>query len=188
VKVAVAAAGTLALVASWSCAAPSAPQAAAWEAAALRNADFEEGDAQTNCPRGWGCKMHANPHAYSFALVDGEAPSGKRSVCVTPDSKEPWAVLSQPTHDIPKGAKLRFSVALRVDGGSEKGVGPFIVAQGGAGQVIRHSQNVVAGAFGWQRLEIEFVVPAEATLLEYGVVFYLPQKACVDDARLEIRR
>jgi hypothetical protein len=179
----------LTLLAGWmsaGCAAP--PAAEAWQPLALANADFEEGDAAANCPRGWACKMHANPYAYKFVLDTVKPPKGKRSLCVEPASKEPWAVVGQVSHDVPRGARLRFSVSLRVEGGSEKGVGPFFAAQGGSGQVVRNEQNLVQGAFEWKRVEVELDVPPDASLMEFGVVFNLPVKACMDDARLEIRR
>jgi hypothetical protein len=165
-----------------------AAQPAEWQPLALANADFEEGEAAANCPRGWACKMHANPYAYTFTADTVKPPKGKRSLCVEPASKEPWAVVTQVLRDVPKGARLRFSVALRVEGGSDKGVGPFFVAQGGAGQVVKSEQNLVPGAFDWKRVEVDFDPPADASLLEVGVVFNLPVKACIDDARLEIRR
>jgi hypothetical protein len=169
-----------------SCAAPTAPPET-WQVMPLRNAGFEEGDAQ-GCPRGWGCKMHANPHSYRFVLDDSKPGAGKHSVCVEPAAPEPWAMLTQVLHEVPKGARLRISALLRVEGGSDKGVGPYIAAQGGAGRVIRHATNAQQGAFEWKRVESELDVPAEATLLEFGVVFYKPVRACVDDVRLEIRR
>jgi hypothetical protein len=159
-----------------------------WQPLPLANADFEEGDAAANCPRAWACKMHANPHAYTFVADTSKPPKGKRSLCVQPASKEPWAVVGQVIHEAPKGARMRFSVVLRVEGGSEKGVGPFITAQGGAGQMVKTEQNLVQGAADWKRVEVEFDVPPEASLVEFGVVFNLPVKACIDDARLEIRR
>jgi hypothetical protein len=178
----------LALIASLHAASSIAAPAPEWQPLALANADFEEGEAAANCPRGWACKMHANPYAYTFAADTVKPPKGKRSLCVEPASKEPWAVVGQVLHEVPKGARLRFSVALRVEGGSDKGVGPFFVAQGGAGQVVKSQQNLVPGAFDWKRVEVEFEPPPDASLLEFGVVFNLPVKACIDDARLEMRR
>ena len=169
------------------CAAPPAPTTP-WQPLPLQNADFEEGEAAVHCPRGWGCKAHANPHAYKFVMDTVKPPKGKRSLCVELASKEPWAAVSQGTHEIPKGARLRFSVALRVEGGSDRGVGPYIAAHGGSGQVVSHQLNVVQGTFEWKRVEVEFDVPPDASILEFGVTFYRSVRACMDDARLEILR
>jgi hypothetical protein len=159
----------------------------------LKNAGFEDPFAAgARCASGWSCKMHANPDAFRF-FADPASPSGKgQSLCVEPASKEPWAMVSQPFQDGPirelglAGARLRFSIAIRLEGVTGRGAGPFVIAQGGHGQVIAHAQQLAQGSAEWQRLETELQVPDSASVVEVGLVLNYPGKACIDDARLEI--
>lgn len=157
----------------------------------LANPDFEaDFPANSNCPDGWGCVMHANPRSYRFYLDEKTPAAGKRSLCIEPITKEPWARAVQASNDTGlRGKTLRFSVNVRVEGAeagnAQQGGGAFVAAQGGRGEYLASKSNLVKGG-GWQRVEAEIVVPDKAFVLEYGVAIAGPGKVCADDARVEV--
>ena len=156
---------------------------------ALRNPGFEDkpypGGA---CPPGWDCIMHAGKDSFRF-FDDETAPAqGKRSLCIEPLTREPWAIASQGLFDIAqmRGSRVRFSVAVRLDAITGDGAGPFASAQGGSGAVIAVASHLLRGTQGWQRVEVELDVPSGAALVEVGVSLVGRGRVCLDDARLEI--
>jgi hypothetical protein len=170
-----------------------APQSAVqgWTSVALRNPGFEDApDTRRACPIGWDCTMHADPGAFRFFHDEAAPAQGKRSLCIEPVKKEPWAVASQGLFDMARfrGGRVRFSVALRLDAVTGDGAGPFASAQGSGGAVVAHAGRLLQGTQGWQRVEIEMDVPAGATLVEVGVSLEGRGRACFDEARLEILR
>jgi hypothetical protein len=169
------------------CAAPEQAPANAANAIALRNAGFEtDPDLQRPCALGWDCTMHADPQSFRF-FHDARAPaSGKRSFCIEPVSGEPWALVTQGIHDPPfRGATVRLSLAVRVEGASGNGAGPWILIQTDEGRKV-HRQMLVNGSHGWQRVEVEVAVPANAQIVEVGATLEGRGRACFDDARLEV--
>ena len=167
---------------------PAAPAVAApsvLRVIPLKNAGFEEPATARACPTGWDCTMHANPQAFRFFL-DGSAPaSGKASLCIEPSSPEPWGLASQGVFDIAalRGARVRFSAAIRLEGVTGDGAGPYVMARGVA---LAHDKRLLTGTHGWQRIAVEIEVPAGAPFIELGVALEGRGRVCLDDALLEV--
>jgi hypothetical protein len=167
-----------------SAAAPAAsPGSHAASTLELPNAGFEaEMGPERNCPPGWGCTMHNNPRAFRFFLQEPGA-AGSRSLCIERVADEPWALVTQLVRGPAlRGARLRLSVAVRTEGVSGEGAGPWALVQ--APHV--HALKLVRGSSGWQRVSVDLAVPAGASEVEIGATLEGPGKACFDDIRLEI--
>jgi hypothetical protein len=132
--------------------------------------------------------MHADPRSFRFFHDEAHPLSGKRSLCVEPLTNEPWAVASQGLFDMAglRGGRVRFSIAVRLDAVTGDGAGPFVAAQGASGAVIARESRLLQGTQGWRRVEVDFSVPREASLIEVGVSLDGRGRACFDDAALEI--
>jgi hypothetical protein len=170
-------------------AAPIPPSAREWTSIALRNPGFEdEPNPGRACPMGWDCTMHADPNSFRFFHDDAAPARGKRSLCMEPVNKEPLGVASQGLFDMARirGGRVRFSVEVRLDAVTGSGAGPFVVAQGGGGAAVAHATRLRSGTQGWQRVEVEMDVPANAALIEFGVTLEGRGRVCLDDARLEV--
>ena len=153
----------------------------------LRNAGFEDPPrVNAGCAEHWSCTMHADPGAFRFFVEAGGAAAGKQSLCVERVTPEPWALVTQGVQD-PKlrGARLRFSLAVRVDRADGEGAGPWALVHGPQGN-LAHAQRLVKSTQGWQRLAIEFPVAPSAQLFEVGLTLEGGGRVCLDDARLEI--
>lgn len=189
---AIAAACAALLVASCATQGPAAPPAPSpgSESVALQNAGFEEpARPGENCPVSWNCSMHNDPYSFRFFHVDGGGASGARAYCIESVGKEPWARMTQ-VFGMEKaaplrGARLKLSLAIKLDGLTLGGAGPLMIAQGGSGQVLRNSTNLQSAKAGWQRFETEMEVPEGTFLLEVGVLLQGKGRICVDDVRLE---
>lgn len=153
---------------------------------ALKNAGFENAPRTgERCPEHWGCTMHSNPDSFRFSL-DGAAPAeGKQSLCIERVANEPWSLATQAVDAAAlRGAKLRFSIAVRVDRAAGPGAGPFVVVHGPGGN-LAHEERLVARTEGWQRLAVDFTVAPAAQMVEVGATLQGDGRVCVDDARLE---
>lgn len=187
------AAMTLALAALGACAAqpprepPASTEAPALREIALKNPGFEEPATARPCPSGWDCTMHADPKSFRFFLDERSPASGKASLCIEPAGKEPWALASQGVFDIAalRGARVRFSAAIRVEGVAGDGAGPYVMARGAS---FAHDKRLVSGTRGWQRIAVEIEVPAGAPFIELGVALDGRGRVCADDVRLEVVR
>jgi hypothetical protein len=169
--------------------APQAPAVKSTLALTLKNPDFEAASHPLRaCPLGWDCSMHSDPNSFRFFHDEAKPLGGKRSLCFEPVAKEPWALASQVVSDLAKlrGARVRFSVAVRLENVTGDGAGPFAVAQGPGGSVIAHDKRLIQGSQGWQRLAVEIGVPQNAGLIEVGVAFEGRGRVCLDDAVLEV--
>lgn len=164
-------------------AAPSAAAPAPPPPPALRNASFETPFASDGrCAPGWDCTMHNNPGAFRFYLQDNAA-AGSRSLCVERVLDEPWALVTQAFEGpAVRGARLRLSMSVLVDGVTGEGAGPWALVQGNP---PINPQRLVRGTAGWQRLSVDITVPRERFILEVGATLEGPGKACFDDVRLE---
>ena len=174
-----------------SASAPAGSSAQPPVAIVLRNPGFEdEPNPGRACPIGWDCTMHADPGSFRFFQDEASPFRGKRSLCVEPVKKEPWAVASQGVFDLAKirGGRVRFSIAVRLEAVAGDGAGPYAAAQGGNGAVIAHAKRLLQGTQQWQRVEVELAVPENASLIEVGVTLEGRGMVCLDDARLEILR
>ena len=181
-------AGAASLVAA--CAIPAPPAVPAPEAAraiALKNPGFEEPATARACPVGWDCTMHNDPTSFRFFLDQSAPAAGRASLCIEPAGKEPWGIASQGVFDIAalRGARLRFSAAIRVEAVTGDGAGPFISAQGAS---LARDFVLVKGTQGWRRIAVEIEVPAGAPFIELGVTLEGRGRVCLDDALLEVVR
>ncbi|MGZ5032732.1 MAG: hypothetical protein ACXWAC_05995 [Usitatibacter sp.] len=165
-----------------------APSAAMSGFVPLQNSGFEAdlpGDSR--CPPKWGCTMHSDASSFRFFIDEAAPAEGKRSLCIERVGDEPWALATQGLFDRAlRGSRLRLSIALRTEGVSI-GAGPFVKVQGGSGNTLFHDERLIKGTQGWQRLDLEFTVPADAAVVEVGATLRGPGKLCLDDVRLEIR-
>jgi hypothetical protein len=173
-----------------ACASPPAPPATVPAAparfVALPNGDLEaDWPAEGRCPSRWGCKSHADPHSHRFFLDETAPAAGRRSLCIERVTREPWALATLAISDPAlRGARVRFSLQVRVDG-AEGGGGPWVLVHGPSGN-LHHEQRLVTGRRGWESLAIEFTVPASAQIVEVGATLEGAGRVCIDDARLEI--
>lgn len=166
---------------------PAAPAASPAATIALKNPGFEtDPDPQRPCALGWDCSMHGDPTSFRF-FHDERAPAlGKRSFCFEPVTREPWALVTQGFHNPAfRGSRVRLSMAVRLEGVSGSGAGPWIHVQKTDGNKV-HGQKLVNGTHAWQRIEVEVVVPADAQIIEVGAALEGRGRACLDDVRLEI--
>lgn len=168
--------------------APTAPAAraavAAQPALEVRNGGFEADMApDRRCAPAWDCTMHNNPEAFRFSLQEGSAAVGRRAFCVERVADEPWALVTQAFQSPAlRGQRLRLSMAVRVEGASGDGAGPWMLAQG---RPPASARKLVRGTRDWQRVAVELSVPGDATVVEVGATVEGPGKACFDDVRLE---
>lgn len=162
---------------------PAQPAAAAPGPVTLRNPGFElDARAGARCATGWSCTMHADPKSFRFFADES---GGRRSFCVEPVTKEPWALLTQGVPHVPlRGARLRFSIAMKLTEGTGS-AGPWAQVRPGAGGRLRTQQKLVKAA-DWESHSVEIDVPADAVTVEVGAMFRGTGRACFDDARLEV--
>ena len=167
---------------------PAAPaRPAALRAIALKNPGFEDPAVTRPCPVGWDCTMHNDPKSFRFFHESQSPASGKASLCIEPTGNEPWGIASQGVFDIVplRGARVRFSAAIRVEGVTGEGAGPYVMARGAT---LAHDKRLVNGTQGWQRISVEIDVPAGAPFIEVGVSLEGRGRACLDDALFEVIR
>jgi hypothetical protein len=165
-------------------AAPAKPAAIARSPVALRNPSFEaDMGAERRCAPAWDCTTHNDPLAFRFFLQENAA-AGGRSLCVERVANEPWALVTQ-AFDNPalRGARVRLSMAVLVEAASGEGAGPWALVPGNP---PLNPRRLVRGTAGWQRLAVDFTVPANAAMVEVGATLEGPGKACFDDVRLEV--
>ncbi len=155
---------------------------------ALANPGFElDAIPGRNCATRWDCSAHSDPNAYAYALDEPQPGAGTRSLRIERVRNEPWGIIAQVVRDPAlRGAKLRFSHAVRTEGVAGNGVGPFFQAHTGAGVSFGMVKRLATGSSPWKRLEVEFVVPREAVLFEVGALFEGGGKAWIDAVKLEL--
>lgn len=154
----------------------------------LKNAGFENAPRSgERCPEHWGCTMHSNPDSYRFWLERAAPAEGKQSLCIERVANEPWSLATQAV-DVTalRGAKLRFTLAVRVERAAGAGGGPFLLLHGPAGN-LAHEERLLQKTDGWQRIALDFTVAPSAQMVEVGATLQGDGRVCVDDARLELR-
>ncbi len=176
---------TIAATLAGACATPGAAEREVVRTIALKNPGFEELAAPRPCPVGWDCTMHNDPKSFRFFLDEVAPAAGRASLCIEPAGKEPWGIASQGVFEIAalRGARVRFSAAIRVEGVTGDGAGPYIMAQGAS---LARDAMLVKGTQGWRRIAVEIEVPAGAPLIELGVTLEGRGRVCLDDALLEV--
>jgi hypothetical protein len=157
----------------------------------IGNGGFEErlrpGEA---CPERWSCSAHGDPTSYSFRPETVDGSEGKIALCVYRLKPEPWSLLTQSLDATAmRGARLRLSVAVRIDPDSAFGVtaGPWALVYGPQGN-LDFVEKPVDATRGWERITIEVPVAANARSVEVGATMLGGGRACFDDVRLEILR
>lgn len=165
--------------------AKSGPLAAA-RAIPLKNAGFENAPRSgERCPEHWSCTMHSNPDSFRFSLDRAAPGEGRQSLCIERVANEPWSLATQAIDATAlRGARLRFSLAVRIDRAEGPGGGPFLIVHGPTGN-LAHEERLVASTAGWQRIALEFAVAPMAQMVEVGATLQGDGRVCVDDARLE---
>jgi len=156
---------------------------------ALRNPGFElEAVAGGRCARSWHCTMHADPNSFRFFLDESQVAGGKQAFCVEPVTKEPWALLTQGILDKSlNGARVRFTLAVRVDNVAGEGAGTWaqVALRNGRKPTFK---EFAKGTRGWQDQSVEFEVADDAVTVEVGAMLRGTGRACFDNARLEVLR
>lgn len=152
----------------------------------LQNAGFENAPRSgERCPEHWGCSMHADPDSFRFSLDRVTPAQGQQSLCIERVSNEPWSLATQSVDAAAlRGARLRFSIAVRIDRAEGPGAGPFLIVHGPMGN-LAHEERLVTRTDGWQRIAVDFTVAPAAQMVEVGATLQGGGRACVDDARLE---
>lgn len=152
----------------------------------LKNAGFENVPRSgERCPEHWGCTMHADPDSFRFSLDRAAPAEALQSLCIERVTQEPWALATQAVDAVAlRGAKLRFSMAVRVDRAQGPGGGPFLIVHGPTGN-LAHEERLLARTEGWQRVAVDFTVAPSAQMIEVGATLQGDGRVCVDDARLE---
>ena len=156
---------------------------------ALRNAGFESPPRSPNaCADRWDCSAHADPSSFSFRIEASQAPEGTQAMCIERVGKEPWATVTQAVHEaVPlRGATLRLSMMLRLDGTTGEGAGPWVVLHGPGGRMLKHDQKLLKATSGWQRVTLDIEVLPTTDVVEIGGTLEGPGRACLDDVRLEV--
>ena len=155
----------------------------------LRNPGFElEAVAGGRCAKSWHCTMHADPNSFRFFLDESQGAGGKQSFCVEPVKKEPWALVTQGILDKSlNGARVRFTLAVRVDNVAGEGAGTWAQVAPRAGRKPTF-REFAKGTRGWQDQSVEFEVPEDAVTVEVGAMLRGTGRACFDNARLEVLR
>lgn len=163
------------------------PEAPAGRALALANAGFEEpARPGERCPRGWGCSMHSSAEAYVFKVVAEQPAAGAQGVCVERVQDEPWALMTQLVTDrSAAGARVRLSMAVRIERAEGAGAGPWILARTSQGAMV-HQEKLVSRPGGWQRVAVEAAIPPNVQTLEAGATMQGGGRACIDEVRLEV--
>jgi hypothetical protein len=129
--------------------------------------------------------MHADPDSFRFSLDRAGPAEGRQSLCVERVTHEPWSLVTQAVRAAAlRGARLRFSIAVRVERAEGPGAGPFLVVHGPSGN-LAHEQRLLTRTDGWQRVAVDFTVASTAQMVEVGATLQGGGRACVDDARLE---
>jgi len=133
--------------------------------------------------------MHADPKSFRFFADASQSTDGKRSFCVEPVTKEPWAIVGQGILDKSlNGARVRFTLSVKLDKVGGQGAGPWAQVQR-AGVAARPTfQKLAKDSHGWEDQSVEFDVPADATSVEVGATLRGTGRACFDNARLEVLR
>ena len=165
---------------------PKAAIPAATTAPVIGNAGFESDFAGGRaCPPKWGCSVHADGTSFRFAPDATTSTEGARSLLLERVGKEPWATVTQSFKaEGLRGQRVRFSIAVRVQGAEGDGAGAWLLLNGRGG-VLDHQVRRLTGTQGWQRQSIEILVPADAEHLSVGGTLEGGGRAWFDDARLE---
>lgn len=167
--------------------APAAPPPATSPVLVLKNAGFEAISTGARCPPGWGCSAHADPDAFAFRLDPAVKSEGRQSLRVERVTPEPWGLATQFVEAGKlRGARVRFSMALKLEGMEGNGAGPVFISQGASGVTLTSKQDLAKGTADWKRVALEFLVPRGAEGFEVGLLIEGPGKAWIDDARLEV--
>lgn len=158
-------------------------------AIALRNAGFESPPRSPNaCADRWDCSAHADPGSYSFRVEGNQPPEGAQSMCIERVGLEPWATVTQAILESAplRGATLRLSMMLKLDGTTGEGAGPWVVLHGSGGRMLKHDQKLLKSTSGWQRVALDIEVLPTTDIVEIGATLEGPGRACLDDVRLEV--
>lgn len=153
----------------------------------LRNADFEAPlRAQNHCADRWDCSAHADPGSYTFRLDTAKPFKGAHSLCIDRIGKEPWATVTQAVRDATLAGKvLRLSMALRLEGVTGEGAGPWVLLYGPGGRNLKHDQKLTKGTRDWERASIDIAVLQGTEIVEIGATLEGPGRVCIDEVRLE---
>jgi hypothetical protein len=155
---------------------------------ALANADFEK-EPKNYCVEDWGCVAHADPFSFRWFIDETRPGAGKRSLCIEPIKKEPWGMAAHTLVNGPwkAGGRIRLSALVRVENVAHTqpgmGGGIYVTVHGNKRS---HTDKLLHGTLDWQRISLEVDVPANASVLEVGVLLQGTGRVCADDVILEI--
>jgi hypothetical protein len=149
--------------------------------------DFEtDFPAAQNCPPHWMCRVHADPASFRISSDATTAAQGSRSLRIEKIGSEPWAtVLQSLSAREAAGHRVRFSLAMRMEGVAGLGAGPWIITIGPGG-LIEHRASLEQGTRDWRRVEVEVDIPSYTDRIEIGAIIESDGRIWIDDARLEV--
>jgi hypothetical protein len=153
----------------------------------LADPGFEsEMPAARNCPLQWTCQVHVDPKSFRITTDRNDAAGGGQSLLIEKVGPEPWATVLQ---SVPAGEalgkRIRFTLAVRMEGVAGRGAGPWILLRGPSG-VIEHKETLSTGSSGWRKVAVEVDVPPQTERIEVGAILEADGRLWVDDAFLEI--
>ncbi|QJR11549.1 hypothetical protein DSM104443_02627 [Usitatibacter rugosus] len=152
----------------------------------LRNPGFEADGPAHGCAPGWRCSSHSDPNAFRHEIDGTVSAEGQRSLRIERVREEPWTLVMQHVIDPTlRGARLRFTLAVRTEGATGNGGGPFVLVHGPGGATVHHDQKLTSGTADWKRVSVEFDIPVNAESFEVGAMLEGPGKLWIDAARLE---
>ena len=119
--------------------------------------------------RVWRYSQHTGERSFVYSAEDGELELARIS-------GQPWMILKQRLSDSElSGARIRFSAELKGDLPAEPKIhafehkaGMYLRVGRGRAELAEHDHNV--GAFDWQEVELDRVLPSGANRLEVGFV------------------
>jgi len=153
----------------------------------LVNPGFEQPAVADQPIPGWDTPVHADAHAYVFALDADVHHRGSASARITRTGHEPWGMISQALATLAlRGHTLELSAWMRT--GNADGAGAMLVmrtmAHGAVDQYV-FQDPTVAATTPWKRYSVRLAIPANSTsVVEIGVMLQGGGTLWVDDVEL----
>jgi hypothetical protein len=157
----------------------------------LVNSGFEQPAVADQPIPGWDTPVHADAHAYAFALDAKVHHRGSASARITRTGHEPWGMISQAlATPALRGHTLELSAWMRT--GNADGAGAMLVmrtmAHGAVDQHVFQDPPVTATT-PWTRYSVRLAIPAGSTsVVEIGAMLQGGGTLWVDDVALVMLR
>lgn len=150
-------------------------------AALIQNPGFESGTIEP-----WGTAIHANPQSYDFQIVTDAIRSGRYTLKIQGDGREPWGGIIQNAGSGDLAGKRMRLTAWAKGTGLVEGVQFIVVFKDTMAMPVDHVFSNLGASFDWQELHHEFDVPDQKTRVEIGVMLLGAGTLWLDDISLEV--